>query len=83
VAWVRSSSSSRASSSSSSSTPTGPTTATSEALKHEKFLYLAHAGTYATAANPDALLAERIEGRVSQEHASWASEQSQGQGHQK
>jgi hypothetical protein len=56
---------------------------TSEALKHEKFLYLAHAGTYATAANPDALLAERIEGRVSQEHASWASEQSQGQGHQK
>jgi hypothetical protein len=55
---------------------------TSEALKHEKFLYLAHAGSYATAANPEALLAERIEGRVSQEHASWASEQSQGQ-HQK
>ena len=52
---------------------------TSEALKHEKFLYLAHAGSYATAANPEALLAERIEGRVSQEHASWASEQSQGQ----
>ena len=71
MAWARSSSSSRASSS------------TSEALKHEKFLYLAHAGTYATAANPEALLAERIEGRVSQEHASWASEQSQGQGHQK
>ena len=56
---------------------------TSEALKHEKFLYLAHAGSYASAANPDALLAERIESRVSQEHASWASEQSQGQGHQK
>ena len=55
---------------------------TSEALKHEKFLYLAHAGSYATAANPDALLAERIEARVSQEHASWASEQNQGQ-HQK
>ena len=56
---------------------------TSEALKHEKFLYLAHAGAYANAANPDALLAERIENRVSQEHASWASEQNQGQGHQK
>ena len=52
---------------------------TAEALKHEKFLYLAHAGSYATAANPDALLAERIEGRVSQEHAAWASEQNQGQ----
>lgn len=56
---------------------------TSEALKHEKFLYLAHAGSYATAANPEAMLAERIEGRVSQEHASWASEQNQGQGRQK
>ena len=56
---------------------------TSEALKHEKFLYLAHAGSYATAANPAALLAERIEGRVSQEHAAWASEQQQGPGHQK
>ena len=55
---------------------------TSEALKHEKFLYLAHAGSYATAANPEALLAERIEARVSQEHASWASEQNQAQ-HQK
>jgi len=51
---------------------------TSEALKHEKFLYLAHAGSYATATKPDALLAERIEGRVSQEHAAWASEQNQG-----
>ena len=52
---------------------------TSEALKHEKFLYLAHAGSYATATKPDALLAERIESRVSQEHSAWASEQSQGQ----
>ena len=58
---------------------------TSEALKHEKFLYLAHAGSYAAAANPDALLAERIESRVSQEHAAWASEQNQshGPGHAK
>jgi hypothetical protein len=53
---------------------------TSEALKHEKFLYLARAGSYAAAANPDALLAERIESRVSQEHAAWASEQNQGHG---
>lgn len=55
---------------------------TSESLKHEKFLYLAQAGAYATAAHPDALLAERIESRVSQEHAAWASEQNQAQ-HQK
>jgi hypothetical protein len=48
---------------------------TAEALKHEKFLYLASAGAYATAKDPAALLAERIEGRVSQEHAAWASEQ--------
>jgi hypothetical protein len=32
-----------------------------EQLTHEKFLWLARAGTYASAANPDALLAERIE----------------------
>ena len=37
---------------------------TSEALKHEKFLYLAHPGAYATCANPEALLAERIENRM-------------------
>jgi hypothetical protein len=53
---------------------------TAEALKHEKYLYLAHAGSYATAATPEALLAERIEGRVSQEHSAWASEQQQGAG---
>jgi hypothetical protein len=47
---------------------------TSEALKHEKYLYLARAGSYAALANPAALLAERIEGHVSQEHAAWASE---------
>src|SRR5262245_16603158 len=32
-----------------------------EALKHEKFLYLAKAGHYGTAADAHALLAERIE----------------------
>ncbi len=48
--------------------------ATSESLKHEKFLFLAQAGPYADAARPDALLAERVEGLVSQEHATWVSE---------
>ena len=46
---------------------------TCEALKHEKFLYLAKAGMYATAIDPHALLAERIESLVSQEHAKWVS----------
>jgi len=56
---------------------------TSEALKHEKYLYLARAGAYAKAADPTALLCERVEGRVSQEHAAWASEQQQGPGREK
>lgn len=50
---------------------------TCEALKHEKYLYLAKAGTYATANDPHALLAERVESLVSQEHAKWASSQEQ------
>lgn len=50
---------------------------TCEALKHEKFLYLAKAGMYAAANDPHALLAERIESLVSQEHAKWASSQEQ------
>jgi Protein of unknown function (DUF4231) len=49
--------------------------ATSEALKHEKFLYQAAAGPYAGAGHPDARLAERVEGLVSQEHAAWTSSQ--------
>ena len=44
-----------------------------EALKHEKFMYLAKAGAYATAPNPLALLAERIETIGSQENCKWAS----------
>jgi hypothetical protein len=48
---------------------------TCEALKHEKYLYLAIAGPYAAAVNPRALLAERIESLISQEHAKWASAQ--------
>jgi hypothetical protein len=47
---------------------------TAERLKHEKFLFLAHAGPYASAKNPEGLLAERVEGLVSQEHAAWASQ---------
>ena len=46
---------------------------TSEALKHEKFLFLAKAGPFAVAADPHVLLAERIESLVSQEHAKWAA----------
>ena len=46
---------------------------TCERLKHEKFLFLARAGPYAEVAHPDSLLAERVEGLVSQEHAAWVS----------
>lgn len=53
---------------------------TAEALKHEKHLYLAEAGPYAQAARPDALLAERVEGLVSQEHAAWSSAQTEAGG---
>jgi hypothetical protein len=46
---------------------------TSEALKHEKYLYGAHAGHYRDASDPLALLAEQIESLVSVEHAKWVS----------
>src|ERR1700679_146794 len=39
---------------------------TCEALKHEKYVYLAKAGPYTAAADPHALLAERVESLVSQ-----------------
>ena len=48
---------------------------TAERLKHEKFLFLARSGAYASAERPEGLLAERVEGLVSQEHAAWASHQ--------
>jgi hypothetical protein len=48
---------------------------TAEGLKHEKFLYLAAAGPYAGSDGRDRLLAERVEGLVSQEHAAWAEVQ--------
>jgi hypothetical protein len=46
---------------------------TCEALKHEKYLYLGSAGPYGSAEDRMKLLAERIEGLVSQEHAKWIS----------
>ena len=49
--------------------------ATAEALKHEKFLYLSHAGPYRAGIERDAVLAERVEARVSTEHAAWVNEQ--------
>jgi hypothetical protein len=48
---------------------------TCEALKHEKYLYLAQAGPYVAAVDVHALLAERVESLVSQENAKWASAQ--------
>ena len=50
---------------------------TCESLKHEKFIFLAHAAPYSNVTDPRALLAERIESLVSQEHAKWASIQQQ------
>jgi len=50
---------------------------TCEQLKHEKYLFLGKAGPYLEADNPHALLAERVESLVSQEHAKWISAQEQ------
>lgn len=46
---------------------------TCEELRHEKYLFLAAAGPYEDAVEPDRLLAERIEETVSQEHAKWVA----------
>lgn len=46
---------------------------TAETLKHEKYLHAAKAGPYADVADPTRLLAERLEGLISQEHAKWVS----------
>ena len=46
---------------------------TCEQLKHEQFLFLAGSGPYGTAPEPEALLAERVESLVSQEHAAWVA----------
>jgi hypothetical protein len=53
---------------------------TCESLKHEKYLYLAGAGPYGNAERREkriAVLADRIEGLISQEHAKWVSAQEQ------
>src|ERR1700736_6619805 len=50
---------------------------TCESLNHEKYIYLANAGPYANIEKPRALLAERVESLVSQEHAKWATVQQQ------
>jgi len=51
--------------------------ATCESLRHEKYLFLGQAPPYADSPNPRALLAERVESLVSQEHAKWTSSQQQ------
>ena len=48
---------------------------TCESLKHEKYMFLASAGPYANVDRPRAVLAERVESLVSQEHAKWESVQ--------
>jgi len=48
---------------------------TCESLKHEKYVFIANASPYAGVADARALLAERVESLVSQEHAKWASAQ--------
>lgn len=46
-----------------------------EALKREKYLFLAHAGDYSDSAVPVQLLAERLEDLLSQERGLWITEQ--------
>lgn len=48
---------------------------TAEALKREKFLYLAGAGPYRDADGRAGLLAQRVEDLVTQEHAAWSASQ--------
>ncbi len=50
--------------------------ATAEFLKHEKYLFLAAAGPYRDRPESERLilLAERVEERVSSEHANWVNE---------
>src|SRR3954468_21126211 len=48
---------------------------TCERLKHERFLFATLPGPYARASRPAALMAERVEGLVSQEHAAWTAHQ--------
>lgn len=50
---------------------------TCEGLKHEKYAFLADAGPYSKTEKPLAMLADRIEGLIAQEHAKWTSTQEQ------
>lgn len=50
---------------------------TCEALKHEKYLYLGHAGPYAGVTDAHSLLAARLEELVSREHARWVDARAQ------
>ncbi|UNO38652.1 DUF4231 domain-containing protein [Streptomyces sp. MST-110588] len=43
-----------------------------EALRHEQYLYLAHAGPYGDPTAADTVLAERVEALTSQENTQWA-----------
>jgi hypothetical protein len=52
---------------------------TAEALKHERFLYLARAGPY-VGEDRHRQLAERLEGLVSQEHAKWTASHHEARG---
>jgi hypothetical protein len=55
--------------------------ATAEQLKHEEHLFLARSGPYRNLGEEEALrvLAERVEERVSTEHAKWVSDRQAGQ----
>jgi len=53
---------------------------TAEALKHERYLYLATAGPYA-GEDRHSQLAERIECLISQEHAKWTASQTNAVAH--
>lgn len=50
---------------------------TRERLVRERLLFLSRAGPYATAPDPDALLAERVEVLGSEENAAWVSHREQ------
>jgi Protein of unknown function (DUF4231) len=54
---------------------------TAEALKHERYLYLAQAGPFASD-DRHGQLAERLEGLISQEHAKWTVSHRSSEHHQ-
>ena len=54
---------------------------TAEALKHERYLYLAQAGPY-VGDDRHSQLAERLEGLISQEHVKWTASHRSSDHHQ-